>query len=239
MRRFKLLALALVAVFATAAAVSASAFAAELPEILPTSGTTRTWTGESEGTTEFKSETAEAGVSLVVTCEKAPTEGTEEAGKPLGLFHIHFLGCKSTIGGVTVKCTDLNHSTAGEILALGTWHLVFDRKKGGSFTELNTAVLFLVELVHFSCSSLVLAEVKGEQVCLDLKATEKSKTHSLHCIAEGPKQTEEWCKKDVSGTCTEPVVPKLESNTNHTLFRSAAEQALGNNTYAEEIFADI
>jgi hypothetical protein len=239
MRRSQLLTPALVAVVATAAAVSASAFAAELPQILPTSATTRTWTGESEGSAEFNSETAEAGVTLTITCEKAPTEGTEEAGKPLGAFHIHFLGCKSTIGGVTVKCTDLNHTTPGEVLALGTWHLVFDRKKGGVFTELTTAVLFLLELTHLSCSSLVLDELKGELLCLDLKATEKSKTHSFHCIAEGPKQTEEWCKKDVSGTCTEPVVPKLESNTSHSLFRSAAWQALGNDTYTEEIFADI
>jgi hypothetical protein len=237
MRRFKLLGLALVAVFAMAAAISASAFAVE-PINLPESA--KTWLGESEGEPEFASETAEVGVTLEVKCTSAPSEGTEEAKKALGLFHIHFLGCHSTIGGTLVKCTDLNHSTAGEILVLGTWHLVFDKKIGGNFEKLTTAVLFLVEPVHFSCSSLVLAEVKGEVLCLHLKPEEKAFTHSFHCVRNGFEPTEEWCMKgDVSEKCEEPLAPKLESNTNMTSFRKSAEQALGRSTYKEEIFADI
>ena len=242
MVRFKLLGLALVAVFAMAAAMSASAFASELPENLPTSATTRTWTGESEGEPEFASETAEAGVELVVKCKTAPSEGTEEPGKPLGLFHIHFLGCASTVGGLPVKCTDLNHTTAGEILVLGTWHLVFDRKINGTFEKLTTAVLFLVELAHFTCGG-VLVEVKGEVLCLHLKPEETGFTHSFHCVRNGFLPTEEWCKRDlvVGGVdkCEEPVVPKLESNVSHTAFRNSAEQALGRSTYKEEIFAMV
>ena len=238
MKRLKLLGLALVAIFALAASMSASAFALELPENLPVSATTRTWTGESEGAEpEFTSETAEAGVLLKVNCKTAPSEGTEEPGKPLGLFHIHFLGCTSAVGGLTVKCTDLNHSTAGEILVLGTWHLVFDRKKTEEFKELATAVLFLVELVHFVCGG-VLIEVKGEVLCLHLEPTKLAFTHSFHCIKNGDQPTEEWCMKD-NGVCSEPLTPKLESNVSHTGFRSAAELALGSSTYTEEIFADV
>jgi hypothetical protein len=242
MRRFTLLGLALMAVFALLAAVSSSAFALELPENLPAS-TTRTWTGASEGKPEFKME----GVTPII-CEEATTaEGTETTSKPpLGLFHIHVVGCHAEISkGTVVKCTDLNHLTAGGILVLGTWHLVWDRKAGGSFTELTTAVLFLVEPVHFSCSSLILIVVQGEQLCLHLVPTESKVTHSFHCIAEEtiagkPHQTEEWCKKDVGGVCTEPVAPKLEAFINHPKAAVvSAEQALGNTTYKEAISADV
>jgi hypothetical protein len=237
MRRFKLLGLALVAVFATAAAISASAFAVE-PVNLPESALTRTWTGEAEGVPEFVSETPKVGEALTVKCQKATAEGTEEPKKALGLFHIHFVECEEPV--LKVKCTDLNHTTEGTILALGTWHLVFDKEKGKEFKELTTAVLFLVELVHFSCGPLFLAVVKGEVLCLHLKPTEKAFTHSFHCVRNGFEPTEEWCKGgDVGGKCEVPTAPKLESNVNETLFRKAAEQALGKSTYKVELFADV
>ncbi|HEV2974445.1 MAG TPA: hypothetical protein VGX69_05550 [Solirubrobacteraceae bacterium] len=240
MRRFKLPTLALVAVFAMAAAISASAFAVE-PVNLPENAAARNWTGEFEGEPEFSTETAEPGVLLVWKCKSGPSEGTEEAKKPLGLFHIHLLGCESEISkGTTVHCTDLNHSTAGEILLLGTWHLVFDRKIGGNFEKLTTAMLYLFQPVHFSCSSLVLDEFKGELLCLHLKPEEKAFTHSFHCVRNGDESTEEWCMKgDVSEKCEEPLQPKFESKTNETVFRRGAWQALGKTTYKEEIFADI
>ncbi|HEV2975262.1 MAG TPA: hypothetical protein VGX69_09755 [Solirubrobacteraceae bacterium] len=240
MRRFKSLVLALATICVAVTAISASASAAE-PVTLPESLTGRTGTGESEGEPEFSTETAEAGVSVVVKCSTAPSEGTEEAKKASGLFHIHFLGCESEISkGTKVKCTDLNHSTPGEILALGTWRLVFDKKIGGNFEKLTTAVLSLMEPVHFSCSSLVLVEVRGEVLCLALKPEEKAFTHSGHCVRNGFEPTEEWCMKgDVSEKCEEPLAPKLESNFNMTKFRKSAEQALGKTTSKEEIFADI
>jgi hypothetical protein len=117
---------------------------------------------------------------------------------------------------------------------------VFDRKIGGSFEKLTTAVLFLVEPVHFSCSSLFLDEVKGEVLCLHLKPETGAFTHSFHCVRNVFEPTEEWCMKgDVSEKCEEPLKPVLQSNVNETKFRSSAELALGNSTYKEEIFADI
>jgi hypothetical protein len=241
MRRVKLLGLALVAVFASAAALSSSAFALELPENLPTSTETRTWTGESDGTTGpvFTVLNAEK-KELVVTCEKATAEGTEESKKPLGLFHIHFLKCTTNIGG-PVNCTDLNHLTAGEILVLGTWHLVWDRENGKEFKELTTGVLFLIEPVHFVCGGIVLLEVKGEQLCLHLKPTEENTTHLFHCItgANHWQQSEEWCKKDVGGVCTEPVKPLLLTSISHEPFVESAELALGSTTYKVKLFADV
>ncbi len=88
MRRFKLLGLALVAVFASTAALANSAFALNLPENLPAS-TTRTWVGKNVGKTTFKAE----GQNPII-CEKAKGEGTETSSKPpKGLFHIAFEEC--------------------------------------------------------------------------------------------------------------------------------------------------
>lgn len=237
MRRLKLLGLALLAVFASAAALSSSALALELPENLPVSESTRTFTGKNEGETEFKT----VGIAPV-KCTEVTGEGSEEAKKPLGTVHFDFKNCTTEESGLKVKCTGLGETTSGTILVLGTWHLVFDRKKGGTFAELTTGPLFLISLVHFSCSSLILVEVHGEQLCLHLKATEKSTTHSFHCVVAGTtenEQSEEWCKKDVAGACTEPVVPRLRASVNHAAEVESAELALGNSKYAVEIFADI
>jgi hypothetical protein len=237
MKRLMPMALSLAVVFAATAVLATSAFALELPEILPTSSVTRTWTAESEGEPQFKMLNSEH-VELVVNCEKATGEGTEEPKKPLGLFHVHLLGCHTTIGGTRVSCTDLNHLTAGEILVLGTWHLVWDRENGKEFKELTTGVLVLEELAHFTCS-IVLVELKGELLCLTLKPTEENTTHFGHCVANGVEQTLEWCKKDVAGKCDEPVKPKLETSISHSTFEPSADLGLGRVTTKEKMFADI
>src|SRR5690242_9877746 len=90
MRQLKLLGLTLVALFASAFMLAASASAA-LPQILPESATERTWTGKAIGETELTI----LGSSNFVNCKAATAEGTEEAKKPLGLFHIKFEKCKA------------------------------------------------------------------------------------------------------------------------------------------------
>src|SRR4029077_5595986 len=233
MRRFKLLGLILVAVFASAAALSSSAFAA-LPQNLPESAKERTWTGENDGTG------ADAEPQLLskelgsVKCKKAPATGTEEVGKPLGLFHISFEGCTSE---VTKKaCTGLGDSE-GTILVLGTWHLVFDQLK----PELLTAVLFLIEHMHFSCSAIVLILVLGTLVCLHLKPTEKAFTHLFHCITEimaGGEELQE--DKKYFDNAGNPVTSELLCAVNEAVKETPCfELALGSVTYKEEIFADI
>jgi len=243
MRRLTLFGLTLAA--ALGAACSSSAFALELPENLPTSTETRTWTGENDGSgataePEYKALNA-AKVELALKCEKLTMEGTEEPKKPLGLFHAHILNCHSMVGGTEVKCTDLNHLTAGEILVLGTWHIVWDREAGKEFKELTTGVLFLIEPVHYTCS-LFLVELKGELLCLHLKPTEENTTHLFHCIANATnhwEQSEEWCKKDVGGVCTEPVKPLLLTSVSHEAFGPSSELALGSTTYKVKLFADV
>jgi hypothetical protein len=229
MRRVKSLALALVALAAALAMMSSAALALTLPENLPTSAVVRNWTGETEGSYNLD-------LPAPVTCETATTEGTEEAGKPLGLFHEHLKNCTGEEG--KVKCTGEGEE-AGVILILGNWHLVFDRKKGGTFVELTTAILYLLTPVKFKCTVFFTVELKGEQLCLHLKPTEKAISHSDHCIAEGLKQTEEWCKSDVGGTCVEAVVPVLLANQNGGAFKEVAGLGLETRRYGVELFADV
>ena len=228
MRRIKLLGLALVAVFASAAALSTSAFALTLPENLPVSATERTWTGGSEG----KPELLGGGLPEAVVCEKAPATGTEEAGKPLGLFHIDFEGCKTKT--TKVACTGLSEASE-VILALGTWHLVFDKKT----PELLTAVLFLVEHVHFLCG-IVLILVLGSVLCLHLKPTESNVTHSFHCIVEIMANGEELqVDKTYFNNAGTEVSAGLECSVSEAPEKPCFELALGQATYGVKIFADI
>jgi hypothetical protein len=98
------------------------------------------------------------------------------------------------------------------------------------------ATLFLVAPVHLNCTALVLFKVEGELLCLDLKPTELSKTHSFHCIANGTKQEDSWCKKDVGG-CKELVIPKLNESVNEAAAKEIAELALGSWTVDGEPIA--
>jgi hypothetical protein len=224
MQRFKLLGLALVAVFASAAALSTSAFSA-LPVNLPAEGIERTWTGASEGKPELQQPGQET-----VECEKAPAEGNEEAGKPLGLFHIIFEECKTKVS--KVKCTGLGDPT-GDILSLGSWHLVFD--KLGTGTELLTALLFLPEHVHFTCA-FILVLVLGALVCLHLVPTEQNKTHSFHCVVQANGEQEDKTYETENGG---QVTAILLCSVSEAAEVPCAELALGKVTYIPAIFADI
>ena len=226
-RRAKLLGLALVAVFASAVAMSASASALTLPENLPVSATERTFTGKAVGATLLQ---ITGGTLEPVECETAPTEGGEEAGKPLGPFHIHFTKCTTKSGGTTVTCTGLSEA-AGIILVLGTWHLVFDEKS----PELLTAMLFLLETTHYNCSALVLVELTGSVLCLELKVTEQSVTHSFHCIQTSGVQSE---TKYFTSTGAEATAA-LKCSVNHATAVACGQLGLGETTFKEEIFADI
>jgi hypothetical protein len=220
MRQFKLLGLTLMAVFVAAVAVASTASAA-LPVNLPLSAKARPWTGTNIGNVEL----LQPGQNTV-TCTEAPATGEEEAGKPLGPFHIEFKNCSAA----GQKCTGLGDA-AGVILTLGTWHLVFD-----NLTTLSTALLFLIEHVHFSCTALILVLVLGELLCLHLKPTEKAFTHSFHCVQTGTKQEDETYFNE-AGTAVNNVT--LLCSVNEAEEKPCFELALGSTTYKEEISADI
>ena len=115
-----------------------------------------------EGTFELKS------AGAIVTCTEGPMTGTQEANKPLGAIHMELKNCSTEHG--SIKCTGLGDS-AGVVLALGSWHLVFD-----SLTTLSAGFVILWEKVHLNCSALVLLLLTGERICLELKPTESNKT---------------------------------------------------------------
>jgi len=220
MKRFSVLCLTLLVLLVAAAAASQLAFAVQ-PSNLPTG--VKAYTGNSEGAIVLHN------ASGRIECKAAAFEGSEETSNepPSGPVHIVFKECKNIETGIT--CTGLGDAS-GLILLLGTTKLVFDRKVGGAFTELTTGVLFLINTVHYQCSALLLVELKGEFLCLDLKPTEANTIHSIHCTGEevGGHLTsnEEWCKGgDVSNVCVEPTKPKLEGSVNHAAF--AEELILG------------
>jgi hypothetical protein len=166
MRQLKLVGLACLALFALTAAMASSASALILPEILPlVEG--RTFTGENDGANPI----LESVGGTKVECKGGATAtGTEEAKKPLGLFHITFKGCKAGLA-----CTGEGDEKE-VILSLGTWHLVFDQEK----PELLTATLFLPDVTKFECG-FVKIEVKGSVLCLDLPLLADKRHFLFHC----------------------------------------------------------
>jgi hypothetical protein len=224
MRQLKLFGLALVALSASAFMLATSATAA-LPQILPESAAERTWTGKSIGKTEL----SVLGNAIAVVCNNATAEGTEEAKKPLGLFHIDFKECKAA--GI-VACTGLGEAKE-VILALGKWHLVFD-----ILSPLGTATLFLIEpLVHFECGAGKLFLVLGSVLCLDLEPGKKGVTHEFHCNTNGtqgdPEETQYF---DANGNAQKA---ELLTSENEGAEVMSAQKGLGTVTYKEEVFADF
>jgi hypothetical protein len=175
MKRFRLIGLALVAVFALGAVLSASAFA--LPEVLPFGTGTKAFTGKldsGEAVLESKS-------GNQVKCKKAEGSGGLET-ETLGTFKINFEECSLTVLGVNHTCTGTNTSTAdntGVILSEGSFHYVFDTL--GTGETLGVAVLFLPKETTFECGAFVKNVVKGDVACLVLTPLTSSVTHLFHC----------------------------------------------------------
>ena len=229
MKQIKLLGLVFAAILALAGiALSSTASAIT---ILPTSEKERTFTGESD----------EANPQLValknsITCKEASAEGTEEAkGKPLGLFHIHFLGCKGEEGGLKAPCNSLGDAKE-TILTLGTWHLVYDTLK----PEKLVATLFLPETLHLECTFIIstLILVLGELLCLDLEAGSKKISHLFHCHQSGALQLETtWW--DDKGEEKETKGAELKCKKGAEAYLHCAELALGLVKHEVELVTDF
>ncbi len=180
MHRLKILGVALMAVFALSVVVSATASAAVviLPEVA------ESWKGESGvGSLEVLKGAAK------IECKKDKSEGTFEATKPLGTFHIDFEGCKASIAA----CTGLGEAKE-VILTLGTTHLVFDTL-AAKLSENGVGVLFLVEPTHFECLGKLFV-VSGQLLCL-IKPPEKLAKHFEIVCSKGkesgdPGETVYW-----------------------------------------------
>ena len=166
MHRFKILGVALMAVFVLSVVVSATASAAVT--ILPQKVEVK-WTGEGgKGTLEVLKEI------FTIVCQKAKMEGTIEASKPLGLFHIAFEGCKTSIAA----CTGLGEAKE-VVLLLGTYHLVFDTL-GAKLSEAGVGILFLFEPAHLECAGKLFA-VEGQLLCLIKPVNTLTKHFEIVC----------------------------------------------------------
>jgi hypothetical protein len=135
-----------------------------------------------------------------VECESSSSTSEETAPPRAGLFHIVFKGCVGEVSGIKAKCTGLGDTSTGEVLVLGEYHLVYDTGE----PELGVAVLFLVNPTHFTCASLFLNVVEGEEVCLVKEPYVEKTLHQLVCASKGGKQSDTWLND--SG---ETITPKL------------------------------
>jgi hypothetical protein len=162
MSRLKIVVLALVALSIVGTVVAATAFA--LPEFLNelrVAPENVRFTATSK-TTEFSTLRALAPIVCGTSSSRSETEGRGV----LGPFHIIFLHCKTGLGGV---CTGLGDPNAGEILVLGSFHIVFDKLAGSP--SLGAGILFLLAHVHFECREVPIVErvlvlVLGQVLCL-------------------------------------------------------------------------
>jgi hypothetical protein len=229
MRRLKLTSLVLVAAFSVAAAMSSTASALVLPEVLPLATSERAWEGTSAGgTVELK-----GGEGLkAIACEASTAEGTEEthmAGSPAqGPMHMRLTGC-ATEG---IKCTGLGDSS-GVILVLGEFHFYFDKTS----PELGLGFVDLWEPFHITCSALILEGFSGDLVCLVLKGAEKSLTHGFHCtwISNGKQEVETYFGskgEEVTGV-------SLKCSVNEGVVKPCGALLLPNFKFKEEISFDI
>jgi hypothetical protein len=217
MRYLRLFGAALLAACALGAVVLASASA--LPTILPE--TVTRWTGKSIGAFQLKF----VGGNTFNCRSVTALEGTIEQPKPLGLFHIHVKECEAELGGFRGACTGLGEES-GVILALGSWHLVFDHL-GATLGAAGVAILYLFGKVHFTCeilgvTSLFTLLLGGMALCLLAHPTALTKLIEFGCKERegggGPQETKYY---NEGGTLVSIV--GLLTGENETKFAESIE----------------
>jgi len=150
MKHLKILGLAFFAMLSLTGILAATAnAAATLPSLLPKAGP-----GGEHILASFTSKVSTFGGGLE-TIESEKDEGTlEGTSLKLGLVDVLFLESKDALG---TKCTGLNDTVVGSILALGTYHL----KDYVANNTLLTALVVLLTPVHFECGSTISVVVSG------------------------------------------------------------------------------
>jgi hypothetical protein len=226
MQRIKTAGLALLAILALTAITATTASAETKPEFggkQPASVTSKNVSG-----TEAKFFQKEG--LATITCKSYTDSGTIITKKQ-GTFDILFLECTAPLAG---KCTGLNDTTKGSILALGTFHLRYIAQTPTK----DVGIAFLIKPVHFECEKLVeLVEVRGCVVGLITPINIKTKTTiiTLHGNQKGQNDFTQILNE--GGTVNEPC--KLESEFNGGSFRQSDQENTDEQTVttAEEIIA--
>jgi hypothetical protein len=139
MHRFKVFGLALMAVFALAAVVEATANAGSM--ILPEFTTKTGW----EGTSGVGKLTTAAGDEI--KCATGTNTGKTEASGKLGTFNITFKTCKSEKPIANAECSSTG-AAKETIVTGGTWHLVLTTISGAD----KHLIWFLVSPLVVKCS---------------------------------------------------------------------------------------
>jgi len=230
MRRAKFFGLAVLVVFACAAAMSASASALILPLNLPQQAT---WTGDSEGTSTLQS------LGGTITCQKATATGTEEisATHSLGTFAIDFKECKEEKNKIACN----SKGDAKEIiLSTGKWHLVYDKLGAEAESTLGVAILFLLEPVTLECTALLKIVITGQVLCLVLEYKSSNVKHNFHCIAKETGSdvatAKEWFNKEDKEN--NPGTVQLLCSFNGGKAEECAELALGLDVFPKPVVID-
>lgn len=219
----------LAATCALCAAMSASAFA--LPTLLPE--TVTSWSGKNIGETEVIRADGDA-----YRCSGLTQEDTVDTNRHLGAFHLRLTGCGEP-GGLKTICTGLGEAS-GVILALGSWHLVYDTLRA-SLSEAGVAILYLYDNVHFTCNNgftLGVVSAGGMLLCLILNPAALTKAFEFHCNkASGASRPEETKYYNESGTLVS-ISPLLLAENEGTA-EDSVEIRLGTIESAEAVLLMI
>lgn len=141
MKRFNVVALAVMAVLAIGALTAATASAA-LPEFSPA-------TNEGKSANKNKTKFTEKGGIAAVECKGS--EGSNKiTGAKGGTFEETYTECSAPILG---KCTGLTNGTTGQITVTGSFALRF---LAGEVGKESAALAFKITTVHFECGSTLI-----------------------------------------------------------------------------------
>jgi hypothetical protein len=224
MKRFSLLGVLMVVVFALAAVVVAPA-AFALPELLPIKTGGTHYTAASDGTEEV---TLEINANEKVNCKAATGEGGQETDT-LGTFRISFTSCKETILGTACSTSG---DASGVILTNGSFHYVIDTL-GATLGANGVAILFLPEITNFECDGgLTKFKVTGRVLCLLLEPLVSRSTHLFHCVQTAGKQNV-TSYYNATGTLITGVI--LETSKNGGALAQSGELALASVNFPEAV----
>jgi len=175
MKRFRLIGMAILAIFAIGAVASATASAEELRMLPLGTGANPVKFNVASGVGKLVAGTSK------IKCEK--DKGTGEATSArLGTFRVTFEECKEE--ELKVTCRGLK-DLPGNITAEGEFHL--RRLLGTEAEQKHIVVFFLLSNVHFSCS-IVLVKVSGCVAGLIKPINTLTKELAIGVELEGTKQ---------------------------------------------------
>jgi hypothetical protein len=219
MKRFKVLGVALVAIFALASVLSATAFA--LPELLGQAANE-----EYKGKNTVANPTLETVAGEQIICSAATASG-KQTNDTTGSFSIDFTGCKAVTGIGSFACNSSGDAKE-VILSTGTAHYVWDAKPKTD----TVGILFLPNETTIECTALVKLKVRGHVLCLISIPLTLAVAHTFTCAQTKGKQDHTSFfndeEKEVTGQ-------HLETSKNGGAFEESGEGATASFEFGKEV----